>query len=279
MNAATIARRIADGDLHYALGRFETVRHIYSYVLGLMRPANTDAAASVETTLFPDLSATAVVDAVRRDSVAYGLTLPDNLVADLVRFAENAKCHDRTLPHRFRRADVVDGHLADGTPLVHGLIPSAKECATVQRIAEDPLLVRAAERFLGYRPRTMKPCLFWSFPGPVSDDERRRRGQTIDWHFDVYDFNGFLANFYLTDVDADAGPHALVRGSHTGKRLKMLLGSARTTDEAVLRQYGPDRITVIEGKAGTGFFEDAACYHRAIPPRSRERLLLQIWYS
>lgn len=279
MNAATIARRIAAGDLHYALGRFETVRHIYSYVQGLMRPATEGAAAPAGTTLFPDLSADAVVAAVHRDSVAFGLRLPNDILADLVRFAEEAECQDRTLPHRFRRADVVDGHLADGTPLVHGLIPSARECPTVRRIAGDPLLVRAAERFLGYRPRTMKPCLFWSFPSPVSDDERRRRGQTIDWHFDVYDFNGFLANFYLTDVDADAGPHALVRGSHTGKRLKMLLGSARATDEAVLRQYGPDRITVIEGKAGSGFFEDAACYHRAIPPKRRERLLLQVWYS
>lgn len=279
MNAATIARRIADGDLHYALGRFETVRHIYSYIQSLMRPAVTAAAAPAGSTLFPGLSPEEAVAAVRRDSVAYGLTLPDEVLAELVRFSEQAECQDRTLPHRFRRGDVVDGRLPDGTPLVHGLIPSARDCEAVRRIADDPLLVRAAETFLGYRPRTMKPCLFWSFPSPVSDDERRRRGQTIDWHFDVYDFNGFLANFYLTDVDADAGPHALVRGSHTGKRLKMLLGSARATDEAVLEQYGPDRIAVIEGRAGTGFFEDAACYHRAIPPKRRERLLLQIWYS
>lgn len=279
MNAATIARRIADGDLHYALGRFETVRHIYSYVQSLVRPAETSAATPVGATMFPGLSVEQVVTSVRRNSVAYGLTLPDDVMADLVRFAEQAQCHDRTLPHRFRRSDVVDGHLADGTALVHGLIPSARECAAVRRIAGDPVLVRAAERFLGYRPRTMKPCMFWSFASPVSDDERRRRGQTIDWHFDVYDFNGFLANFYLTDVDADAGPHALVRGSHTGKRLRMLLGSARATDEAVLKNYGRDRISVIEGKAGTGFFEDAACYHRAIPPRTKDRLLLQIWYS
>ena len=38
-------------------------------------------------------------------------------------------------------------------------------------------------------------------------------------------------------------------------------------------------IQLIEGPAGTGFFEDASCFHKALIPTSGERLMLQVRYS
>jgi hypothetical protein len=46
----------------------------------------------------------------------------------------------------------------------------------------------------------------------------------------------------------------------------MLWHLARQPDEAVLREYGPASELVIEGRAGSGFVEDASCFHRAIAP-------------
>lgn len=277
MNPSSIARRLVTGELHYAFGRFEVVRTLYSFAQALQRPVK--ATAAFPGTLFPDVGVGGTLAALDRDSVAFGFDLPDGVREEIVAFAKTAELRDRTIAQRFRWNEVRSGHLPDGTPLVHGLVDSATQCPAVQRIARDPLLTHAAERFLGYRPKTLKPCLWWSFASPVDDEERRRRGQTIDWHYDVYDYTGFLASFYLTDVDAHSGPHALIRGSHRGKRLGMLLGSARASEEAVFGRFGPDRLLVIEGAAGTGFVENAACYHRAVPPLANDRLLLQLWFS
>jgi len=36
---------------------------------------------------------------------------------------------------------------------------------------------------------------------------------------------------------------------------------------------------VIEGGPGFGFAEDPACFHRALPPRTADRLCLQLRYA
>ncbi|HYH19039.1 MAG TPA: hypothetical protein VD995_10515 [Azospirillum sp.] len=280
MNVATIAQRLFAGDLYYALGRFESVRRGYSLLCALVQNAEEPAVAPAALpTLFPRVSIDNALAAIRRDSVSFGFDLPPDVLAGIQHFADTAECRERGREQTFRRADVVRGRLADGTPLVHGLIDNPMRCAAVRRVCEDPVLVEAAGRFLGYRVRRVLPRVFWSFASGVSDDERRRRGQTIDWHFDVHDYNFISACFYLSDVDRGAGPHALLRGSHTGKPARMLLGSANARDEEVFEHFGRDRVMVIEGPAGTGFLEDTSCYHKAMPPTERDRLMFQIWFS
>ncbi|AWK86485.1 hypothetical protein [Azospirillum thermophilum] len=285
MNVANIARRLAAGELHYALGRFESVRRGFS-ALRRLRSARSRAPLGppvplppLPTSLFGGTTATRALDDLRRDSIAFGFDLPAPLVADLVEFAEHSPLRARGGEHLFFRSQVQDGRLPDGRPVVIASVPDPLENAAVRRICRDPLLLESCTAFLGYQPRKIIPRLFWSFVTSASDDERRRLGQTIDWHFDVHDLNFCSAQFYLTDVAAGTGAHALVRGSHRGKSLRMLLGSANASDAEVFARYSRDRILVVEGKAGTGFIEDTSCYHKALAPADRDRLMLQLWIS
>lgn len=279
MNVSNIARRLATGELHYALGRFEAVRRGYSLMLGLGRRNDAGLRPTRLSTLFPGIDVHEAAEAVRRDSVAFGFDLPAAVVKELDGFARSAALYDRGLPRPFGHHEVSDGRLADGTPVVLGLIPEPMQCDGVRRICADPVLLDAVARFLGYRPRKMIPRLFWSFATAMNEDERRRRGQTIDWHFDVHDFNFCSACFYLSDVTERTGAHALVRGSHRDKPLRFLVGSANVPEEDVFAHFGADRAMIIEGPAGTGFLEDTSCFHRAMPPMEGERLMMQIWFS
>ena len=56
----------------------------------------------------------------------------------------------------------------------------------------------------------------------------------------------------------------------------MLLHSANQPDEVVLTHFGKESEVFVEGGAGYGFLEDASCYHKAMAPKTRERLMLQI---
>lgn len=47
----------------------------------------------------------------------------------------------------------------------------------------------------------------------------------------------------------------------------------------LLARYGPDRMIALEGPSGFGFVEDPYCYHKALPPLSGPRLVLQLRYS
>jgi len=130
MNVSNTARRLAAGELHYALGRFETVRRGYSLMRGLGRRAVTPVRpVPLLPTPFPGINVKDAAEAVRRESVAFGFDLLAALVEELNRFARTAALYDRGLPRPFRHDEVTDGQLPDGTPVVLGLIPEPMQCA------------------------------------------------------------------------------------------------------------------------------------------------------
>jgi hypothetical protein len=146
----------------------------------------------------------------------------------------------------------------------------------VQRLAGDPFVTELATRILGYKPRRVSSWLFWSFANDLSDEERRERFQTVDFHYDVDGFSVVYFSFYLLEINGRNGAHALVEGTHSGKKLRHLLGSARIGDEEAAGYGKPIRI--LEGPPGFGFVEDPSCFHRALPPLDGERLMLQLRY-
>ncbi len=287
MNVANIARRLVAGELHYALGRFESIRRGYSALRRLSPRSRQRAPAgppvalpTLPVSLFDGQTAERALADLRRDSIAMGFDLPWAIVEEMVEFATHSPLQRRLRDERlFYRHEVRKGRLADGSPAVMGIVPDPLDCPAVRRVCRDPLLMECAGAFLGFRPTKIIPRLFWSFVTDAGDDERRQLGQTIDWHYDVHDFHFCSAQFYLTDVTPGAGEHELVRGSHHGKSLRMLLGSANARDEELFTRFARDRILLVEGPAGTGFLEDTSCYHRAVPPANRDRLMLQLWLS
>lgn len=277
MDIASVARRIGAGELHYALARFETIRRVYGFVMGLLRRPRRSWTVTLQQSMFLTALVDGAVLDLKRESVARGFDLPPAVVGEVVDYARTTPCH--FWEKRFLKDAVKDGRLPDGTEVSMSEVCAPEDCDAIRRLCRDPVLIAVATRQLGYPPTRVKPRLYWSYASSLDDAVRRRQGQSIDWHYDAHALRFCSVNFYLTDVDRENGAHALVCGSHRGKPLSLLLRSATAPDEAIRRHYGDDRVRAIEGPAGTGFFEDTACYHRIIPPQRRDRLMLEIWYS
>jgi|SRR5882672_7216787 len=158
-------------------------------------------------------------------------------------------------------------------------VQNSSTIPVIRALAGDPLLYEVARRFLGYQPKRVSSWFFWSLVNTLSDDQRRARSQTIDFHYDVNGFNFVYANFYLFDTSYQNGAHVLIEGTGRRKRLRDLIGTSRLSNSDALKLYGPERERVMEGPAGFGFVEDASCYHKALPPTHSDRLMLQLRYQ
>lgn len=146
--------------------------------------------------------------------------------------------------------------------------------------------------YLGVPPTIPYLLSWWSFHGrPEARDAQL-------FHVDAHDFKWVKLFVYLTDVDANAGPHVVARGSHDrGKRNDLLKALAthnpeastalrtalmkrqRFQDDHVEALYGPENLVSIEGRAGEAFLVDTAAIHKGLPPRTDDRLIFQALYT
>jgi hypothetical protein len=284
MNIAGVAKRVVRADLQYVFGRFRAVRATYSGVRrALEAPGRVRQgrylANDRHPTLFPDADVSSVVRAIRDEAVFVGLNLPDGAVAEIKEFALAEPLHaiyDPTGP-TFRYSDVSDGKAADGRPIPVGGIRDPARCPAVKRVINDPVLRAIVRGYLGHEPRKIITILDWSFGSSMSDQDRRRlKHHVIDYHYDVGGYNFVYASFYITDTDRHSGAHVMMKRSHNKKPLRMLLGSARASQEEVYKRFGRENEITIEGPAGTGFVQDTSCFHRASPPTCGDRLMLAV---
>jgi hypothetical protein len=267
-------------DPHYLLGRFYTVRSMYSAcnrVADRFRPRPTPPAAPREG-LLTGLDPRRAVEDLRRDAVSHGFSLAPWAVEEVRDFAGRAECAaslggDR--PHR--PAEVADGRL-DGRPVAVSYVREPLACPAVREVMGHPALRRVVEDYLGYVPRRAEVRLYWSHVVSMTLEERRAQLHTVEYHFDVHDFNFCYVHIYLTPVAADSGAHVMVKGSHRRKPVRWLFGSARQPDEAISRAYPAADIVTLTGRPGDGFIEDTSCYHKALAPVSGPRLMFQVRY-
>ena len=210
-----------------------------------------------------------------------GLRLPPQLVAELYGRAQSSTCCTRPDdPERFLISQVREGRSPLGKPVATADVDvDIGACPAMARIAGDPALTEAVRHHLGYSPRHVSTRLYWSPCSPLSDRERRRNGQTIDYHYDIERATTLYVYFYLTDTNRQGGPHVVVAGSHRPKSLRLKWSSTRQPERVVLDHYGADKVMVLEGKAGFGFLEVPACFHKVMPPQNSNRLMLQLRYS
>lgn len=264
----------------YAFGRFARVRRVYGRSMGLAQRAGLvprTRPVRLET-LFPGLEPKALAAQMRERSAAFGLRLPEEVVSSLARAARSGTLRQWQTGRLFHAADVTDGRLPDGSAAVLADLHEASLLPEVQRVARDPLLIDTIGEYLGYVPMGYDPRILFSFAGDYSESERRFVGQTFEYHFDVHAYNFVYVNVYLVDVDEDAGAHVMVLGSHDDKPLRWLFGSAKRSDATIEIHYGQPRVLTIVGPAGTGFIQDSSCYHKILPPRRRDRIMLHIRY-
>jgi len=279
VKALYYVRRVFQISPSYTLGRFYLVRSLYSLWMRLrdrLRGRRLPPLDGLPPSGMIRTAPRSAVAELRQTALSQCITLPAPLAEEIREFARRDECSVDGVKYRFRYADVKNGKLPDDTfvALAHCQNPTA--CPAVCQVRDDPVLRAIVANFLGYVPQSPDVRLYWSFVGEAADDDRRRMYQTIDFHYDVHDYNFCYVHIYLTDTDVKSGAHVMVLGSHKSKPVRWLIGSARRTDEAVENHYGREKIVCLEGAAGTGFIEDTACFHKALAPVSRERLLLQI---
>jgi hypothetical protein len=274
-------RRLFQQPPSYLWGRFHLVRALYSRWQRLRDRLGGRTLPPLEglpASPFMNMDARTAVADLRKTALARCIVLPPDMVDEIVRLAREEELESSGVTRPFRYADVKYGHLPDGTFVAMAYCRKLGVCPAVRRILDDAALKSIVANYLRYIPRSEDVVLYWSFAGAATDDDRRKRNQTIDYHFDVHDYNFCYIHIYLTNTDAKTGAHVMVLGSHRSKPVRWLFGSARQTDEAIERRYGKDRLVCLEGPAGLGFVEDTSCYHKALAPVNGDRLLLQIRY-
>jgi hypothetical protein len=279
--ARVVKRILFEGKLYFAMGRFRTVRRGYSALRRLQQTVSPPPAlngATPSESLFPGHSKSKVVEVLRRDGIYTGLNLPDALTEEIAGFARSAPLSRWAEQETFTYGDVNNGRLPNGEPVVVGSIQDPEACPAVTRVKNDPMLRQFVAAYLGYVPQRSRVVCFWNFASNLTEEERKKVHQANNFHYDVDGYNFLYVQFFMTDVDEGAGLHIIIKGSHRDKPMHLLLSSVKQSDEAIHGYYGAQNETIIKGKAGFGFIEDTSSFHKAVPPTTRDRLLLQFVY-
>lgn len=232
--------------------------------------------------IFEDINVDLVISCLEIDSCYLGLNLPNSILRELKEFAYSTKCYgDRDKQFGFYYHDKENFELQAGKQFyIASYLDNNRLCPTLEKIESDPVILAIAAKFLGTPPVHIGTELLWSFPTPATKTQQLKAGQVFHYDLDDYKFIKFF--FYLTDVDLSNGAHVCIRGTHKNKKFfHQLIGvrCAGRNEQKLINSYGAENVFTICGKAGFGFVEDAICFHKATPPASKERLLLQIEFA
>jgi hypothetical protein len=146
----------------------------------------------------------------------------------------------------------------------------------VQRLLRDPSFLTVAQGYLGCQPILESVRIWWSLPtGHVSGELAQLFHMDPDLNRTVHFF------VYLTDVDATAGPHAYVRGSHRPKAKPPAFVSTlrRIGDDEIAAAYGEGSVVEAVGGRGTVLCGDTKAWHKGVAPTARPRLMLQLLFA
>lgn len=197
--------------------------------------------------LFDNLDVAAVVDGLRQEGIARGLRVPQSQVSDILNFSVRHQNASHSNPHLI--------------------------CEPIRQIAHDPKIIEIAREYLGVEPILYQTSLYWSLPSNNEKKQKPTAWQKAHFHYDIGDFRSVVLFIYLTDVDQESGPHVVIEGTHYKKSFRQMLTRYLNNDTAN-RQYA-ERIRVIYGASGEGFFEDLTCYHKRATG-TKKRLMLTI---
>lgn len=270
---------------HYLqrFSRFNSFRQGYSIFQNQLQRFNptayTKRLAMGKKSIFTGMEPDKFVADLEESSVSYGLQLPANMASEILEFATRMPSIEPGFDDEFVPKDVQNGRLRGGRYVMRGLVSNVIDCPAIKQLVHDPLLLEIVRKYLNYWPTLITQHLTWSFASDQSEEEIQKIYPPTNFHYDVAGYNFMTSYFYITDVDADSGPHIMIKNSRDNKPLKMLLRSNLQTDDAVYSYYGKDSEVVITGKSGFGFVQDPSCLHKVKPPTTSNRLLLQIRYS
>jgi hypothetical protein len=261
----------------FIFGRIVALRR----ALRALRALRNPTAGTASGTVFGSISIADTVTSLERDGLFAGIRLPRHVVDDLREFAQQTSCYGNVSKKiSFFPSEHKEAESKFATPILVGhYLEKIEDCPRVREIQEDPLLREIASRYLKRKPNILSSRMWWSFPVERFDDGLARlASQSL--HFDMNDWSSVKFFFYLTDVDADSGPHVYVQRSHRRKRLRdqfTVFAGKRISE--VIDFYGASNFVTICGPAGFGFAEDPFGLHMGTVVQKGPRLVLEIEYG
>jgi hypothetical protein len=279
---AAVRRYLEPGFAHilmYTAGRFNFVRQIAVAYFRVVKKHRAELVPTSPEPALCDVSVPRVVATLREDGCALGLRLRPEILAELSEFAVKSHCFGngkRTQPFLLSQKEAAEQQFRDKFSTGRYLNCS-KTCSAVEKILHDKTLLGIARGYFGTEPTMIGARCWWSFASESTVEQQVNDGQSF--HYDLDDYRAICFFFYLTDVDAESGPHVCVVKSHRKKPVRWLLSMFKSrTDNDIEHVYKPESIRTITGSAGDGFAEDLFCYHKGSHPKSKDRLLLQVRY-
>ncbi|MCW0001127.1 hypothetical protein OE766_23145 [Pararhizobium sp. YC-54] len=243
------------------------------------RPVHSSQVAT--PSLFGDLQPEAIAAELRSTGIATGLTLPTPIQEEIARFGHETPCFgnfDRKVEFLAGQHAVAERRF--GRTILSGHhFEKVLQCDAALAVQQDPLLLNVAKHYLGGEAKMITTRTWWSFPTKSASEADLSRA-SFKFHFDLDDWRMLKFFFYLSDVDADAGPHVYVRGSHNRRRMKhqLTLLVGHPADE-VMDFYGEDSAIILTGKAGTGFVEDPFGFHMGTLAKHSPRLMMEVGFG
>lgn len=221
------------------------------------------------------------VERLRRDGyVVFPSALPTEICDRLQAFAEATPATIR--PMDGQSVDVTRQALYEpGNPMAvrYDYQPcDLLDHPDVQDLLADPSLLTLVQEYLGCEPKADVLSMWWHTAFQDHPDSMAAQY----FHFDMDRFQWLKVFVYLTDVGADNGPHAFVRGSHrTGAIPRHILdrGYVRLTDEEVAANYPAEDIMTFTAPRGSIIVEDTRGLHKGVHVRKGARLILQLQFS
>ncbi|GFE69167.1 hypothetical protein [Chroococcus sp. FPU101] len=170
-----------------------------------------------KNTIFTDAEPEQIVKTLRHNGFYLGLTLPPNIVEEILDFAQQTPCYgnrNSKLNFYYCEKDKIQKQVL--SPILTGYyFNTAIFSQAINQLAQDSVLWEIASRYFQTQPKHIGNQLWWSFAVNVESEKRYQAAQFF--HYDLDDFQFLKFFFYLTDVDQTSGSHVVVQGSHQRK--------------------------------------------------------------
>ena len=260
----------------YALARFYSIRVMVRTGRRVSRSTDTTLQPVSDLIVGPPLEE--VLKKIRSDGWCPGISLKGNTVHELLKYMDSQKYICRSLSSetqfRLQHRERLESRCGASICFVKCTDPYGSQI--VQSIANDQMLRSLATRYFGYPPRKVDVQLLVSFATNTTVAERLAQKQTIFYHYDLDDFHTLYFSFYLSPVDEESGAHVLIPGTHGAKSVSQLFRTLNFSDHEIEERRPKMQPMTICGNPGDGFVEDPFCFHKALPPKSRHRYVLQL---
>jgi hypothetical protein len=203
-----------------------------------------------------------------------GLLTTDQLSSMQAYFA-GRECYDPFRPEMNGFKDPDTAHRS----CLHAYFPPADVAAAphVMELANHPLVLGVVEEHFGVKPVIGNIQAWWLLHGfdATANTHEPYVQRPKEFHRDFDDFAELKLFVYLTNVNAEAGPHAFIRTSHKW-RLPRGTRSLQLDDPAYPSR---ENLQLTTGRAGLAWLENSLTLHRGTIPTKAHRLMLVVTYT